>query len=448
MKLYNYLVGAAAALMMCSCTEKAVDDLKGVYQAPEDITITSAADKGVEKEGKMTKLFNVDFTTATGDVLTMQFVGDTYFLQPGSYTAANYGTHVKGNFILEKSSYTRKGGGLAVPVSRGAVTIEKNNDDYSVTGTLWLADGGIIRMKGGGTIEYIPIDPTDIPELKSAVNNNDGTITATFTTGGYTESMDMTTYEMIYEGTGYDFQVTFYSPDGKLHPGIYAPGTGYKAGGQEEMEFWGQVYLVDTGTIWYTIADGKKVPTYITAGDIEVVKNGPMYTVTLNQGKGGIYVQYEGPIPALDEDGDVEAFWLKSGLSAASYAEYGFPILDIVLGCEGDVAVDENGVYSGNGDIVQLEIYSADGTLAPGEYKIALGDADFQPGTFRCGYDGWFGASGTLHNHITDGVPGTPVYITEGTLLVQGDAGTPRSFTLVSGKKVFKGTVDLTKFKL
>ena len=446
MKLYKFLVGAVTAVMLCSCNEKAIDDLQGLYQAPEDLTFVSATDNGVEKVGKMTKLFNVAFATANGDVLNMQFVGDTYYLQTGSYIPANAATATKGNDVVEKCSYVRKGGGLAIGLTRGILNVEKDNDNYSVSGSLWLQDGSIIRVKGGGVIEYVPTDPMEVGILKSAVNNGDGTITAVFTTGGYTEELDMTTYQMIYTGEGYDLQVTIYSADGKLHPGVYSPGTGYKPGGQEEMEYWGQKYLVDVGTIWYTIGNGQKVPTYITAGDIEVTKDGPMYTVTLNQGKGGIYAAYEGPIPELDEEGGVEAYWFTNALSKASYAEYGMPILDIVLS-NGTVALNaETGAVAGTGDIMQFEVYSTDGVLKPGEYKIATTDADFQEGTFRCGYDGWFGASGTYYNTVTDGVAGTAAYITEGKLTIAGSDMKSVSFTLVAGKKVYKGTVDLSKF--
>lgn len=448
MKIYNYMIGALTAMTLFACSESSLDDLQGTYKAPEEVTVTAAADQGVEKDGKTKRLYNVSFSTANGDVLTMQFVGDGYFLHEAAFTPAAAADAKKGNYVLGKSFYTRKGGGLAVMVTRGILTVGKAEDNYTISGSLWLEDGNVIRVSGGGVIEYVPTDPVEVPILKSATNNYDGTITMVFTTGGYTETLNMTTYQMEYDGTGYDLQVTIYSADGKLHPGTYEPGTGYKAGCQEEMEYWGQKYLVDAGTIWYTIENGQKTPLYIANGKIEVVKTGPTYTVTLDQGKGGILVQYDGPIADLDESGDVEAYTLTSALSASSYAGYGVPILDVVL-ANGDLAFSaETYSYTGNGDYVQFEIYSADGSLEPGEYTIATDDASFQPGTFRCGYDGMWGASGTFYNHVTDGAAPAPTYITEGTLTVTGAAGTARTFTLIAGNKVFKGTVDLTAFGL
>jgi hypothetical protein len=35
------------------------------------------------------------------------------------------------------------------------------------------------------------------------------------------------------------------------------------------------------GTLWYTIADGKKVPTLVTSGDIIVAVEGDIYTITI-----------------------------------------------------------------------------------------------------------------------------------------------------------------------
>ena len=440
MKIHKLLTVAITAALLGACNTKALDDLEGVYPAPTDITFTSAVGAEPQKAGRL-KVFPVDFKTADGGVLHMEMVGDSYFLPAAAFTPEPEATAKKGNYIAGKSVYTQ--GGSTMVVSRGIITVEKVGDDYSTSGTLWLEGGSIIRVHGGGTIVYEPTDPMQRPERKGAQVNYDGTITAVFSTGGYTETFDMTTYQMVYEGEGYEWQVVIKSPDGKLYPGTYAPGDGYVVGHVEQVDYGFGPMDVDAGTIWYTIADGKKVPTYITAGDIVVAKDGPVYTVDINQGKEGVFAQYEGPVPALDPEGSELVTFTKL-LAANSYAQYGMPILDVLLSTD-ELSFDPTTYqYAGSGSMVQLEIYSADGSIAAGDYTIATKDdsSDFVEGTFRAGDDGMFGLSGTFANTYTDGVPGDAEKVTDGRLSIKVD-GTNYTFTLVAGKKVYKASVEI-----
>ena len=442
--------------MLSACNNKAVDDLKGIYPAPTDITIKTAEDMGVEKLSKSSRIFTVDFTTETGDVLHMQMLGGTYFLPSAAYTPSDYINSKNGNYIVaseqhpDYGSYYIKKDGTKLTVTSGNFQAEKQGDSdyYVLSGALWLSDESVIRVKGNVLLHYEQNEPDEFPVLKSAQDNGDGTITFVISTGGYTEELDMTTYQMVYTGEGRELQVTMPTADGKLFSGKYNPGD-YIVGQQIEVDWgWGPM-LMDYGTIFYEIKDGAKIPTYIKEGVLTVQKEGAIYTVLFEQGKGGINVQYSGPIAALDPDGgDVEIVTLNNALAANSFAGWGMPILDLVVG-DGDLAYDAaSWSYSGSGNMLQLEVYSADGTLKPGEYTLAADDASFQEGTFRAGYLGGYGNSGTYFCNVVNGQQGEPQFITEGTLTISGDAGSPRSYTLNLGKKMYMGTMDLTPFGL
>ncbi len=53
----------ALLIAMASCSESAIDDLQGIYKAPDDCNFTSANSSGVEKTDKGLRIFDVNFTT-------------------------------------------------------------------------------------------------------------------------------------------------------------------------------------------------------------------------------------------------------------------------------------------------------------------------------------------------------------------------------------------------
>ncbi|MCF0191714.1 MAG: hypothetical protein HUJ96_10690 [Marinilabiliaceae bacterium] len=453
MKLYKYLLVAAASLS-AACTEDAIDDLTGLYQAPDKYSFSSATDNGIEKDGKTKKYFLVDFTTTSGDLLSMKFVGDSYFLQDAAFTpATNRETAKKGNYIASESFFA-KAGGASVNINRGILTVGKNDNDYTIAGSLWLEDGKVIKVSGGGTLVYEPNDPMALVGYKGMQDNGDGSVTATFTTGGYTEELDMTTWQMIYTGEGNDLQVQFILPDGKLHEGTYAPGTGYVVGGQTEINWGYGPMMVDYGTIWYTIANGAKVPNYIGSGNIVVTKNGSSYTVTIDQGKGGVFAAYEGAIADLDPDsgnggGNAEPNYIEISnfLSASVNAN----TLSLQLAGEG-ITVTQGAwgaEVQGDGNYLKIDLYTADGSLAEGVYTPADNDklAEFN---FAKGWDpgDMWGIGMEFKNWGTawmtrEGGNETGVNIEEGTITVTKE-GDNYVITLVSGSVNVRYTGPIT----
>lgn len=86
--------------------------------------------------------------------------------------------------------------------------------------------------------------------------------------------------------------------------------------------------------------------------------------------------------------------------------------------------------YAGDGQYLKLELYSADGTVAPGSYKACAVGGTIGAGEFGIGYDGAYGASGTTWYSVTAGTA-SGAYVTDGELTVE-KAGANYTLTLAS----------------
>lgn len=295
--LRSAFLGMAAAILagtgLTACMDDAHDPLEDIYTAPSDVNITSAtvADK-VKDENLRT--YTVKFGTDAGVDISMELVTNQYYLLGTKYTAIVGGVVKSGNFGTD--SYV-----AGSRVVDGSFDLSKAGDTYTVNQcVLFTEDGKAYRINSGSVeMAFEPDDPTALPILKSATANGDGTVTVLLSTGGYTATFDMTTYTTTYTGEGNDLQIVFVSADGKLHPGTYAPGAGYVAGYEYEMTWGTYSWMVQGGTLWYTVADGAQTISMVTAGNIEVTLDGSTYTITINQGKEGIFAQYTGEINDL-----------------------------------------------------------------------------------------------------------------------------------------------------
>lgn len=425
---FKYMLMAATVAVLSagavSCSEDGMRDLEGVYQAPADLTITGASLVDKTKEGNL-RTFHIALNSSEGTTLNLALVSNQYYLAGNGYTPANAAAAKNGNMIQGASTVN----GSAVV--DGSISITQLGDDYTVNNSvLFTEDGKSYRFKGAFTLSFEPDDPTAMPILKSATANPDGTVTVVFSTGGYTETLNMTTYQMEYAGEGNDLQIIFNCPDGKLHEGVYSPGIGYVAGYtfmNDAYTMWGIPAFEDyAGSLWYTIANGAKVPSLVKTGDIVVTKNGPLYTILIDQGKGGIFAQFQGSIADLDPDGGGNVSLYSTLLGVTNWASFGWGVnfIDIAL-ADGTVTAstgaDGTTTYAGTGTLLNIEPFSADGTLARGEYTI---DANGAPGVCIAGADNpWSPGNpgGTYLRTITNGVPGDVTYITSGTLTIEGE---------------------------
>lgn len=454
MKRYYAILGCAALASIfssCSGVDDAISDLSGIYAAPTDLTITSATIADKTKDGSL-RTYTIDFNTSEGKTITLALVSSQYYLATNGYTYAAAGSAKNGNFT-DGSTIDGKA------ITSGTFALTQDGEDYTISRcTLFAEDGSAYRMQGSATMTFEVDDPTSLTSIKliqnmdgtttQSQNNGDGTVTITLTTGGYTQTQNASTYMLEYAGDGFDFQVQFYTEDGKLHPGTYSPGTGYVVGTKNEWEAYGAF----SGTSWGVIANGTKTLTYITSGDIVVSKSGSIYTILIDQGKGGVYAQYKGAISELDPDGDSagNTTTLTSIASLTNWASFGWGVnfIDIQFGTDNvtgtyDAAAQTN-VYAGTGKLLQIELYSADGTLARGEYEIAASIAE---GKAQAGCDNAYAPgtpSGCYICDVADGVVGTATYISAGTITVEGE-GDSTTVTIVAGDDtyVFTGNLGL-----
>jgi len=450
MKFSKYIMLAAAvtgfSLGMASCQDDAHSDLQGIYAAPSTATVTGATLSDKTKEGNL-RTFTIAFNTQEGVAINMALVTNQYYLSGNGYSIKDASAAKNGNYVSGKSTVN----GSAV--TDGTFSITQAGDDYTISNSvLFTADGKAYKISGKFTMSFEPDDPTAINVLKGVQNNGNGTYTVVFSTGGYTENFNMTTYQMEYSGEGNDLQIIFNLPDGKLQPGTYSPGSGYVAGYSfmnNAYEAWGVPAFEDYGgSLWYTIANGAKTPALVTSGDIVVKKDGPMYTILLDQGKGGVYAQYTGAISDLDPDGGGNVAMMTTALGVTNWASFGWGVnlIDINLG-DGNVsqsydAATQQTTYAGSGNLLQVEVFSADGVLKRGEYTIAAQGAE---GVCLAGAENAYSPGnpgGTYVRKVTDGQLGEWTYITEGTLTVEGE-GDDTKITLTTGDVTYMFTGNL-----
>ena len=105
-----------------------------------------------------------------------------------------------------------------------------------------------------------------------------------------------------------------------------------------------------------------------------------------------------------------------------SYLDYGVKMVGVELAAPGvsytfDWTTYQTS-YNGEGNYIKLELYSEDGTIAPGTYTACAVGGTVGAGEFGIGYDGQWGASGTTWYTVSGGAA-TAEYVTDGTVTVE-----------------------------
>ena len=141
------------------------------------------------------------------------------------------------------------------------------------------------------------------------------------------------------------------------------------------------------------VDEGITSAVHIESGDITVKKSGNVYTISYNQD--GIFFEFKGEIPQLNQGGDepgpgVEYIELSNCFVAQNNVANGGNSVTLKIADANInptyVAEAWSWTYTGNGNYLSLDIYSADGTLAEGTYTAAANDA-LGAGNFAIGYD-------------------------------------------------------------
>ena len=250
-----------------------------------------------------------------------------------------------------------------------------------------------------------------------------------------------TVWTPSYPVDGQFIKLELYSSDGKIAPGTYVPSAanGTVAAGEFNLgadNGWGGF----NGTSWFTVASGAATGVAVTDGTVTVSVSGNVYTIEI--ATSAVNAKYVGTL------GPVE---LSEFLSLTDYHQYNMDMVGIELGTAGFsyVAPDYQTVwtpsYPVDGQFIKLELYSADGTVAPGTYVASAANGTVAAGEFNLGADnGWGGFNGTSWFTVASGAA-SGVAVTDGTVTVakEGDVYTiVIKSTAVNAKYVGKLSKD------
>lgn len=423
----SFLVAVAALFAFSACTEvPAIDDLNGKYTEPDTYTMNSLLFEE-RVQGESVHNFNLIVATegltlegeayaGSGAALSLKLLDNKSTLTTQSYTAATADKAKKGNYLIGE------GGSQLLVVENGTVT-PKNivsgevivtifQEQYNLYGTLWLADESIAKFDA--TID-LPnhgdlLVKTKLTKVLSVANNQNGSLTINLGTAKAEATANM--YGGVdITGEGNYLALDIYTPDGFLYEGTYTPSAqGGAIGAGEYGIGWdpGDIYnmgwaFTDWGTCWWTIGT-PNTAVKILEGNIEVTKKGGKYTISyLN---GDIWFEFTGAIEGVDPDagqggGEVdtnEYTELTQLMSAQSNVANGTPSLTIKMS-DGNWSVTYDPTtyqptYTGAGNYLAMDIYSADGKLYTGTYEANTEGGVLAEGQFGIGYDTtmeWFG---------------------------------------------------------
>ena len=411
MKLGHKILAAVAGLMaLSSCVEEAIGPLTGKYEKPVTYELNTVTDQSVVK-GDKTRTFNVTLTNETA-TLAMKFVGDKYFLADGGYTASPEAK--KGTYLVGNGGSTFTVNGNTIGVDAGTLTVVNTDGTYSFTGMLWLADESVIEVKSAVALVY-EADPEAVKlntviSATSNVASGTNSLTINLATDGVTAAYDPNTWSNVYSGTGNYLALDIYSADGYLHEGTYtacATGGAIAEGefgiGWDPGDLWGIGMVFENwGTCWWDVNNGTvSLNQKVTQGTVTVTRKGSKWVIELisGEGKSMLWTKFEGEIdavtdPALGGGGnvdDTDYVELTTLLSATSNVANGTPSLTINMASDGVTSAYDpatwSTVYSGTGNYLALDIYSADGKLYTGEYQAGTTGGAIAEGQFGIGWD-------------------------------------------------------------
>ncbi len=121
-----------------------------------------------------------------------------------------------------------------------------------------------------------------------------------------------------------------------------------------------------------------------------------------------------------------DAVELSEFLSLTDYSIYSMPMVGMELGTPGfyyqapDWQTVFTATYPVDGNFLKLEVYSADGKVAPGTYVPSAVNGTVNPGEFNLGAESWGGAGGTSWYTVAGGAA-TFDLITDGTVEISQD---------------------------
>ena len=424
--------------------------------------------------------------TGTGNYLALDIYSEDGYLHEGTYTASATGGAINpGEFGIGWDPGDLWGIGMVFEnwgtcwwdVANGAAVINQKVTEGTVTvtrkGSKWVIElvsgegKGMLWTKFEGAIEAVTdpalggggnVDDTDYVELTnllsatSNVANGTMSITMNLGTDGISSTTDPNTWQTVWEGEGNYLGLDIYSEDGKLYTGTYNAGTtggAINAGefgiGWDPGDLWGIGMVFENwGTCWWNVAGGAAVAAgKVTDGTVQVLVEGANLVIKLKS----TLINAKFTCPVADyplevvnlgggEEPEFEGTELSVLLSATSNVANGTNSVTINLSEEGISSTTDPAtwqtVWEGEGHYLALDVYSADGKLAPGTYTACAAGGQIAEGEFGIGWDPgdlWgigmvFENWGTCWWNVAGGAAVCEAKVLDGTLTVAVDGDT------------------------
>lgn len=421
-----------------------------------------------------------------GNYLAIDLYSADGYLHEGTYSASAVGGVVgEGEFGIGYDTTVDWGWGPVEmkdwgtcwwSVSNGAATAKKileGTINVSKKGSKWVIElisgegkemiwakfeGAVDALTDGGSED--DADYIELTTLLSATKNQ-GLLTINMAQDGISSTTDPNTWQTIWEGEGNYLATDIYSADGKLYTGEYkACAVGGTVG---EGEFgigydttvdwgWGPIEVKDWGTCWWTVADGATSAVKILDGTMTVAMEGDNVVIKLKSSVVNAKFTYpvaqfvdgtgapievvnlgggEGPEPAPDYTEFTKLLIVQPN---QGYDESGQPTgeytsFTLKVGTEGMFTeVVNNGWYDetkikGTGQVLSIDFYTADGTVAAGTYTACEVGGTINEGEFGIGYDVEMWGNkmvwGTCVTAYESDTAGTIEKVTDGTVTVE-----------------------------
>ena len=424
--------------------------------------------------------------TGTGNYLALDIYSEDGYLHEGTYTASAVGGTINaGEFGIGWDPGDLWGIGMVFEnwgtcwwdVANGAAVINQKVTEGTVTvtrkGSKWVIElvsgegKAMLWTKFEGAIEAVTdpalggggnVDDTDYVELTnllsatSNVANGTMSITMNLGTDGISSTTDPNTWQTVWEGEGNYLGLDIYSEDGKLYTGTYNAGTtggAINAGefgiGWDPGDLWGIGMVFENwGTCWWNVAGGAAVAAgKVTDGTVQVLVEGANLVIKLKS----TLINAKFTCPVADyplevvnlgggEEPEFEGTELSVLLSATSNVANGTNSVTINLSEEGISSTTDPAtwqtVWEGEGHYLALDVYSADGKLAPGTYTACAAGGQIAEGEFGIGWDPgdlWgigmvFENWGTCWWNVAGGAAVCEAKVLDGTLTVAVDGDT------------------------
>ena len=356
-------------------------------------------------------------------------------------------------------------------VTEGSVTVTRKGSKWVIElvsgegkSMLWTKFEGAIDaltdpvLGGGGNVD--DTDYVELTKLLSATKNQ-GLLTINMAQDGISSTTDPNTWQTIWEGEGNYLAADIYSADGKLYTGEYKACAVGGAVGEGEFGIgydttvdwgWGPMEMKDWGTCWWTVADGATSAVKILDGTMTVAMEGDNVVIKLKSSVVNAKFTYPvaqfvdgtgAPIEVVNLGGgggnnpapDYTEFtkllivqpnqaYNESGQPTGEYTSF-----TLKVGTDGMYTeVVNNGWYDetkikGTGQVLSIDFYTADGTVAAGTYTACEVGGTINEGEFGIGYDvemwGTQMVWGTCVTPYDSDTAGTIEKVTDGTVTVE-----------------------------